>query len=257
MAAPALVMLADGSTDPRVTEVSHALRVALQGYRPELKVSTAFLDHCPPTGPQVVSRLASRGVDEIVLVPLTLTPTPATEAAVAEVHARVTAAHPRVRFATAAPIGPSATLLRVVDERLRTALSEAHVLELDGLVLAVASQGDTRGAAVLARRVRQWSTHHRLPCLVAAADGTGPSMAQAVATLRSQGRRHVAVGSLFLTSDEAYAQAAQQAVQAGALVVAEPIGVDDEVLDLVLARYAFAAMELLEFDSDRPAAASA
>ena len=72
MAAPALVMLAEGSTDPRVTHVAHALRVALQGQRPELSVNTAFLDHCPPTGPQVVSQLIARGAQEIVLVPLGL-----------------------------------------------------------------------------------------------------------------------------------------------------------------------------------------
>ena len=250
MAAPALVLLADGSTDPRVTHVAHSLRVALQGQRPELSVNTAFIDHCPPTGPQVVSQLVSRGAPEIVFVPLSLTPTTQSEAAVDEVVARVKATHPGVRFAAARPIGPSATLLKVIDTRLRTALAEAHVLELDGLVLSAESHGDVRGSAVVSRRVRQWSTHHKLPCVAAASDGTGPTTAQAIATLRSQGKRHVAVGSFFLTGDDAYNRQAQLAVQAGAVAVSAPIGADAEALDLVLARYAFAAMELLDFGFD-------
>lgn len=257
MAAPALVMLADGSTDPRVIHVAHDLRVALQSQRTELWVSTAFIDSCPPSGPQVVSKLVSRGAKEIVLVPLGLTPTAASEAAVHEVLSRVTAAHPTVRFAAAQPLGPSATLLKVVDLRLRAALTEAHVLELDGLVLSVESHGDVRATAVVSRRVRQWATHHRLPCLSAAGDGSGPTTSQAIATLRSQGKRHVAVGSFFLTGDDAYNRQAQLAVQAGAVAVSAPIGPDPEVLDLVLARYAFAAMELLDFGTDQITAATA
>ena len=170
---------------------------------------------------------------------------------------RVTAAHPTARFAAARPLGPAATLLNVVDLRLRTALAEAHVLELDGLVLSTESQGDVRGCAVVSRRVRQWSGHHRLPCLAATSDGSGPSVAQAIASLRNQGRRHVAVGSLFLTADDSYTHQAQCAVQAGAVAVSAPIGPDEQVLDLVLARYAFAAMELLDFGVDDVAVASA
>ena len=58
MPAPALILLADGSTDPRVGDVVHTLRVGMQSMRPEVSVHVAFLDHCPPSGPQVVSRLA-------------------------------------------------------------------------------------------------------------------------------------------------------------------------------------------------------
>ncbi len=253
MAAPALVMLADGSSDQRVTQVAHALRVALQSARPELSVNAAFMDHCPPSGPQVVSQLVSRGMHEIVLVPLTLTPTHASEQKVDEVLARVRSAHPGVRFAAAQPLGPSATLLKVVDLRLRAALAEAHVLELDGLVLSFESHGDIRGSAVINRRLRQWSSHHRLPCVASAADGTGPTTAQAIGTLRSQGKRHVAVGSLYLTADDSFQKQANIAVQAGAVAVSGPIGVDHEVLDLVLARYAYAAMELLDFGLLEPA----
>ena len=73
MPAPALVMLSPGSSDPKVTQVAHELRREVQTLRPEISVNTAFLGHCPPTGPQVVSQLISRGHEEIVFVPMCLT----------------------------------------------------------------------------------------------------------------------------------------------------------------------------------------
>jgi len=71
--------------------------------------------------------------------------------------------------------------------------------------------------------------------------------------LRAQGRRHIAVGSFFLAADEAYHTQSDLAYRYGAVAVSEPIGAAREVIDLVLARYAFAAMDLLDFgfaDSD-------
>ncbi|MEZ5128652.1 MAG: hypothetical protein R2703_09170 [Micropruina glycogenica] len=50
---------------------------------------------------------------------------------------------------------------------------------------------------MLARRARQWSTHHRLPCLTGVADGSGPSVAQAIQGLRAQAAGDIAVGSFF------------------------------------------------------------
>lgn len=250
MTAPALVMLANGSTDTRVTHVAHELRTSLQSARPELSVNAAFLDHCPPTGPQVVSQLVGRGHDEIVFVPLQLTHAITGDASVDVLLERVRATYPGVQFGASRPIGPAASLLTVLDERLRTALIESKILELDGLVLSAESGGDVRGGALLARRARQWSAHHRLPYVTALADGTGPNAAQAIASLRAQGRRHIAVGSLFLTPDAAYETQAALALSHGAVAVSAPIGADQEVQDLVLARYAFAAMELLDFGLD-------
>ena len=125
-------------------------------------------------------------------------------------------------------------------------VSDSQVATVSGRRISSATTGDVRGAALLARRARQWSTHHRLPCLTAVADGTGPSVAQAFAGLRSQGRRHIAVGSFFLGPDESYAVQADLAYRVGAVAVSEPLGTAAEVAELVLARYAFAAMDLLD-----------
>jgi sirohydrochlorin ferrochelatase len=247
MTAPALVVVSHGSPDPRVAQVTHELRKGLQTLRPELTVHGAFLDQCPPSGSQVVSQLIKQGVEEIVFVPLHLTNAIEADAEVELLAQRCRTAHPRTRFAISRPIGPELSLLTVLDERLRAALSHARCLELDGLVLSSETSGDVRGSALLARRARQWSTHHKLPCLTAVADDSGPSVAQAIMGLRAQGRRHIAVGSFFLSADASFHAQADLAYRYGAVSVSEPIGAAREVLDLVLARYAFAAMDLLDF----------
>lgn len=247
MTAPALVVVSKGSPDPRVAQVTHELRKGLQALRPEITVHGAFLDQCPPSGAQVVAQLVRQGVNEIVFVPLHLTNAIEAEPEIDALVHRCRVGHPDVRFATSRPIGPELSLLTVLDQRMRSALSNARCLELDGLVLSAESVGDVRGSALLARRARQWSTHHRLPCLTAVADDSGPSVAQAIMGLRAQGRRHIAVGSFFLSADTAFHTQADLAFRYGAVSVSEPIGAAREVLDLVLARYAFAAMDLLDF----------
>jgi sirohydrochlorin ferrochelatase len=79
-------------------------------------------------------------------------------------------------------------------------------------------------------------------------DGSSPNVAAAIESLNSQGRRHVGVGSFFLAPDLGFDAQARLALRHGAIAVSSPIGVDDAVLDLILTRYAFAAMDLLDED---------
>lgn len=246
MTAPALVMIAQGSRDQRVTQVIHHLRQELHEVRPKLNVAVAFLGHGQPSVTQIVGQKARAGVREIVFVPLDFTHAIEPDHRVHLAAQQCRSTFPNVAISVARPVGPEATLLTVLDARLRSVLSTAHILELDGLVLSTATTGDVRGAALLARRARQWSTHHRLPCLTAVADGSGPSVVQAIQGLRAQGRRHIAVGSLFLTADERYENQRELALKYGAVAVSEPLGCAEAVADLVLARYAFAAMDLLD-----------
>ena len=248
MAAPALVILAHGSTDPSVAEVSHHLRYGLQTIRPSLEVNAAFIDHCSPTGPQVVTRLVERGVTEIVFVPLQLTAVVDHDPAIDAVVEKVQAANPGIRFTVARPLGPEASLLKPLDERIRSALGTSHATEIDGLVLAAEGPCDIRGLGMLARRTRQWGTHHRLPCVLAMSDGSAPNVAAAIESLNAQGRRHIAVGSFYLAPDQGFEAQARMALRHGAIAVSAPIGVDDTVLDLILARYAFAAVDMVDHE---------
>ena len=250
MTAPTLVMVAPGSRDQRVVRIAHALQAELTALRPEVKPEIAFLDSCLPSLSSTLGGLHADGDREAEIVPLDLVHAVEVDPRYSGVVAQATRELPGLHLQVSRPIGPEATLLSLLDLRLRSALAQARVLELDGLILSSPTTGDIRGTALLARRARQWSTHHRLPCLTAVADGSGPSVPQAIQGLRAQGRRHIAVGSFFLTGDERYAVQADQARRGGAIAVSDPLGSASEVAELVLARYAFAAMELLSFDEE-------
>lgn len=247
MTAPALVMVARGSADPSVAQVAHQLRQRVRELRPEIPAYCAFLDQNPPSVAQIIDQVAATGIEEIAVVPMELTHAVETSLQLDDVLRRARNRYPSQRFTLGRPLGPELSLLTILDQRLRTALSQARCLELDGLVLSAPCTGDVRGAALLARRARQWSAHHKLPCQTAVGDEAGPSVAQAIMGLRAQGRRHIAVGSFFLAGDEAYHTQSDLAYRFGAIAVSEPIGASQEVIDLVLARYAFAAMDLLDF----------
>ena len=165
MTAPSLILLGHGSNGPQVAQVSHEIRAGILEIRSDLDISIAFLDHYPPTGLQVVNQLAKRGVSEVVFVPLLLSDAFQAHADVPALVAQVQAAHPDLRVMASRPIGPEAQLLGVIDRRLRDALRARRVTELDALVFAAAGSPDVRSNAIVARRARQWSTHHRLPCV--------------------------------------------------------------------------------------------
>lgn len=247
MTAPALVLLAHGSTNSKVAEVAHAMRVGLQSARSEVSVHTAFLDHCPPSGAQVLARIARSRTSEVVFVPMNLSSTFGTDPRVDALVENLSATHPKLRIAVARPVGPEASLLALVDRRLREALSAAHAYELDGLVLCAEGTHDQRSQSLLSRRARQWAMHHKLPVVTATATGMAPGTATAIASLRNQGRRHIAVGSLFLAPDEVWQHQAEMAYRAGALAVSEPLGAEEELLDIAWGRYAVAAMGLIDF----------
>jgi sirohydrochlorin ferrochelatase len=246
MTPPSLVLLGHGSNDPRVHQVSHQIREGLLAIRPELDIHIAFLDHCTPSGIQVVNKLVSHGVEEVVFVPLLLSDAFNVPADVPGLLGQVRASFPQLRVIASRPIGPEAQLLTIIDRRLRDALRARRVSELDGLVFAAAGSSDIRSNALVARRARQWATHHRLPCVTAFATGSGPSTAEAIRTLRGQGRRHIAVGSWFLAPGLLYTRQAELASDAGAVAVSVPMGGEPEIAEVALIRYVIAAMDLVD-----------
>ncbi|MGA4507557.1 sirohydrochlorin chelatase [Propionibacteriaceae bacterium G1746] len=251
--APALVLLAHGSDEQRSERVVRDLAQRLKAMRPTLSIDLAFLSPGTPTADEVVDALAAQGHDEVVVIPLDLSRAVEPDEQTTALVDLVRQHHPGIRIQTSRPIGPATSLLGVIDERLRAALRATHTVELDGLVLSLPQSGDARGNALVARRARQWSNHHKLPVVVSVADGSGPSPANAIAALRAQGRRHIAVGSLFIGETSAFTSQAEQARAAGALAVSAPLGADDRVLELVMSRYSYAAMDMLDDIPGEPA----
>jgi sirohydrochlorin ferrochelatase len=246
MSAPALIALAHGSRDPRSARTVREIVAATKALRPDLKIEPAFLDHSRPDLDAVVDRLVARGHTEIVVVPLLLTEAYHARVDVPEVVAAAGDRHESLAIRVADVVGTDAALLSVLDVRLREALRESRVRELDALVLAAAGSSDALANATVARLARLWGNRHHLPTSVAFASTAPPSTGEAVREWRRQGRRHVAVGSLFIAPGKLPDRAAELALEAGAVAVSAPLGAHEELGRVILARYSVGALQLVQ-----------
>lgn len=246
MNAPALIALAHGSRDSRAARTVHDVVATTRRRRPDLRIEAAFLDHAAPDVETLVARLVRDGTREAVVVPLLLTSAFHARVDVPDVVRRVTEQHPDLAVRVADVVGCDAGLLTILDERLREALRSARVRELDALVLAAAGSSDALANASVSRLARLWGQHHRLPTSVAFASAAPPSPGEAVREWRRQGRRSVAVGSLFIAPGRLPDRAGELAAEAGAVAVSGPLGAHPELSRLLLARYSVAALRLVE-----------
>jgi sirohydrochlorin ferrochelatase len=245
MTAPALVALAHGARDRRSTATIKALVGEIKKMRPDLRIETAFLDHARPTLDTTVAKLVRAGVEEIVVVPLLLTEDGRAQHDVPAAVEAAASAHPDLRIRASRMLGLEAGYLEVLDRRMRDALKQARVRELDALVLAAAGCTDHLANQAVAKLARIWGTKHKLPCTAAYAASAPPATGEAVRAFRAEGRRHVAVAQLFLAPGPLSDRAAELALEAGAVAVSEPLGADPEVARVVLARYLVGAVELV------------
>jgi len=250
MSAPVLLLLARGGEAGEQCRSADEIRSAIQTERPDLDVRLAHGHRCLPSITQTVKHIVKAGRREVIVVGLGLTEHPDDPQGPAAVARRIDAQYSQLSVSAGRSLAPDATLLRVIDARLREALTRARSTELDALVLAAAHHGDSRAQGQLARIARQWSNHHKLPVVISYESGHGPGVTSAIRSLRATGRRHIGVGSWFLTAGEMWQQARDAAVTAGVEAVADPVGAVEETVRLLLSRYAFAAMDLLTFDDE-------
>ncbi|WP_372730096.1 sirohydrochlorin chelatase [Nocardioides sp.] len=245
MAAPALIALAHGSRDPRSAATITALVKEVRALRPDLKIEPAFLELSRPNFSTVVDRLVKAGHEEIVVVPLLLTNAYHAKVDVPSAIAEASAKHPGLKIRASAHLGLEPCFLEVLDVRMREALSSLRVRELDALVLAAAGSSDALANQSVARLARVWGQRHKLPVTAAFASSSPPATGEAVRAFRAQGRRHIAVASLFLAPGFLPDRAAELALEAGAIAVSAPLGAHPEVARTILARYAVGAVELV------------
>jgi sirohydrochlorin ferrochelatase len=245
MAAPALVALAHGSRDPRSAATIKALVDEVRGMRPDLRIEQAFLELSKPSFTTVVDRLVRAGHDEIVVVPLLLTDAYHAKVDVPGAIADAAARHEGLQIRATSILGLEASFLDVLDLRLRDALRASRVRELDALVLAAAGSSDPLANQAVARLARVWGARHKLPVTAAFASAAPPATGEAVRSFRAQGRRHIAVASLFLAPGFLPDRAAELAIEAGAVAVSDPLGAHPELARTILARYAVGAVELV------------
>jgi sirohydrochlorin ferrochelatase len=245
MAAPALICLAHGSRDPRSSATITALVDEVRAMRPDLRIEKAFLELSRPSFSKVVDKLVRAGFDEIVVVPLLLSDAYHAKVDVPEAIAEATARHEGLKVRATRVLGMEQAFLEVLDLRLRDALRENRVRELDALVLAAAGTSDPLANQAVARLARVWGNRHKLPVTAAFASAAPPAAGEAVRAFRGEGRRHVAVASFFLAPGFLPDRVSELALEAGAVTVSEPLGAHPEVARVVLARYAVGAVELV------------
>jgi len=245
MAAPALVALAHGSRDPRSAATIGTLVDAAKALRPDLTIEKAFLELSRPHFSTVVDRLVKKGHDEIVVVPLLLTEAYHAKVDVPRAVAEASARHEGLSIRSTDVLGLGTQLLDVLDLRMREALKASRVRELDALVLAAAGSSDALANQAVARLARLWGTRHKLPVTAAFASAAPPATGEAVRAFRAEGRRHIAVASLFLAPGFLPDRARELALEAGAVAVSDPLGAHPELARTVLARYAVGAVELV------------
>ncbi|MGR8007440.1 sirohydrochlorin chelatase [Streptomyces hypolithicus] len=239
---PVLLVIAHGSRDPRHAATVHALVERVRSQRPGLRVETGFLDFNAPAVPQVLERLASDGVRDVVAMPLLLTRAFHAKADIPAVLREASARLPRLRIRQAEVLGPSPLLLTALQRRLYEAGLTPGDKSSTGVVLASAGSTDPEAIAVIAEIARE--LRHTGWCAVrpAFASASLPRTPDAVRDLRgAAGVRRIAVAPYVIAPGFLPDRIARGAREAGAEVLGEALGASPEVAHVLLSRYEDAA----------------
>jgi sirohydrochlorin ferrochelatase len=240
--APVLVAVAHGSRDPRSAATVARLVDVVRALRPGLDVRVAFLDLSAPRLGDVLAAAHGDGHRRAVVVPLLLG---------AAYHAGVdlpgavrdaVGRLPRFEVRIADVLGPDPRLASAALRRLQQAGAGLADPQL-GVVLAAAGSSHQPANDAVAAVAAGWSRHApwvgAVPAFAAAAD---PHAGSAVGVLREAGAARLAVALWFLAPGRLADRVARRARAADPRVlIAEPLGADPEVAQVVLDRYLVAA----------------
>ncbi|GDY30049.1 sirohydrochlorin chelatase [Gandjariella thermophila] len=216
-----LVLVAHGTRDPAGAVEIDAIAAALRDRLGGVAVEVAYAD---VRGPGVADVLrAVRG--PAVVVPAFLA---------AGYHVRVdvpaqVADSGQDGVVVSAPLGPASALTAAVYDRL----VEAGWRRGDAVVLAAAGSSDPRALADVRRAATLLSAHTGGPVRLGYVTTAAPRVPDAVAACRADGRQRVAVASWLL----APGLFQRSLADAGADVVARPIGAHPRLIDAILRRY--------------------
>ncbi|MET7515217.1 sirohydrochlorin chelatase [Streptomyces sp. NPDC005480] len=239
-ARPVLLVIAHGSRDPRHAATVHALVREVRALRPGLRVETGFLDFNVPSVNGVLESLAAEGVRDVVALPLLLT---RAFHAKADIPAVLRQAPARLRIRQTEVLGPSPLLTAALERRLYEAGLTPADKPTTGVVLASAGSTDPEAIAVIAEIAREW--RHTGWCAVrpAFASASLPRTEDAVAQLRAEGVRRVAVAPYVLAPGRLPDRIALGAGEAD--VLADVLGPAPEVARLLVRRYEAATVREL------------
>jgi sirohydrochlorin ferrochelatase len=213
-----LVIVAHGTRDPAGALVAGRLVDAVRVKLPGVRVELAFADVRGPTVADVLARLAG----PVVVLPAFLA---------AGYHVRVDLPAQLAEFpdtVLAAPLGPARAVVAAVHDRL----VEAGWRDGDRVVLAAAGSSDRLALADVRRAALRLSARLDTEVHIGYCATARPALPQSLAAVRLRGER-VAVASWLLAPGLFH----RAALDAGADLVGDPIGVHPLVVDLIIARY--------------------
>ncbi len=232
----ALLAVAHGSRDPASQEGVRALLERARSLRPGLRTADAYVDNASPSIRRALADLVADGVDDVVVLPLLLTPASHSKTDVAASVQAGRLAHPRARLRYGRPLGPHPVLVDVLDRRLRQAGAQGD----EPVVLVAGGALDPDANAQVAATARLlWEGRSWPGVDIAFASTTGPTVPEALERLRRLGATRVAVSRYFLGPGRLPRLVEQQArsVEGLEVVVSAPVGVTDGVAGLLLGRF--------------------
>lgn len=231
-AAPALVVVAHGSRDPRALETVGALLARVRALRPGLAVHLGHIELNAPLLTDTLAALDDAGTRDAVLVPLLLGRGYHVKRDIPEM-----AAGARLHARVAPALGPHPLLIDTLVARLTEAGWPAHPTgaqrHKSAIVLAAAGSRDPDNATDTARTAHLLSARLGVPVHPAYATTASPAVPEAIADLTAKGYTRVAVASYFT----APGRFAMESAQAAPWIAAAPLGAHDAMAHLVLHRY--------------------
>jgi sirohydrochlorin cobaltochelatase len=233
---PVLLGVAHGSRDPASQEGVRSLLSGAVALRPGLRVADAYVDNASPSIRASLRMLDDDGVDDVVVVPLLLTPASHSKTDVAASVRAGRSTHPRMRLRYGRPLGPHPVLVEVLARRL----SEAGAHDADPVVLVAGGALDPDANAQVAATARLLWEGRRWPSVdVAFASTTRPTVPEALERLRLLGHRRAAVARYFLGPGylPRLVQRQAESVEGIEVVVSEPLGSSPGLSGLLLGRY--------------------
>ena len=232
----ALLGVAHGSKDPGAQAVVEELLRRASALRPGVRTEAAYVDNASPSIRRALARLADGGVDDVVVLPLLLTPASHSKTDVAASVQAARRAHPRMRLRYGRPLGPHPVLVDVLARRL----AEAGAPPADPVVLVAGGALDPAANADVAHTARLLFEGRGFESVdLAFASTARPSVPEALGRLRAQGARRVSVARYFLGPGFLPRLVERQARSVDGLdvVVSAPLGASHELAGLLAARF--------------------
>lgn len=221
---PTLVAVAHGTRNPAGPETVETLMAQVRRRMPDVPVTTSYVELNEP----VLADVMRENRRPAVVVPLLLS-TGYHIASDLPAAARLSSYPVRI----ARPLGPHPLLAALMARRLQASGARRG----DAVVMVAAGTNDADGLVDLIAAGRMLQQHWGTPVRVAHLSGRGRGVAESVGELRADGHQRVAAVP-YLLAPGFFARKGRAAAQlAGCTTVADILGPDPLVAELVVRRY--------------------